>query len=75
MRIRATSWQQLLSGGVAFDTPPAALAAPGTAGNAAYLLYDNHATAMRDPRGEPLIYVADFLGNLRGIGSGTVGVK
>jgi paraquat-inducible protein B len=71
VRIRANSWQQLLSGGIAFETPTEALnGTPSTAG-ATFALYDNRRAALRDPRGEQLLYVADFDGNLRGVDEGT----
>ena len=71
VRIRANSWQQLLSGGVAFETPTDSMnSAPSEAG-ASFQLYDNRRAAMRSPRGEQVIYVADFEGNLRGIDPGT----
>jgi paraquat-inducible protein B len=72
LRIRANSWQQLLSGGIAFETPASALkgSAPSTAG-AVFALYDNRRAAFRDPRTEQIVYVADFSGNLRGVDAGT----
>ena len=71
VRIRANSWQQLLSGGIAFETPSTALTGAPSGAGATFALYDNRRAAMRDPRGEQLIYVADFSGNLRGVDEGT----
>ncbi len=71
LRLRANSWQQLLSGGIAFETPESALqAAPSEAG-ATFTLYDDRRAALRDPRGALVTYVADFSGNLRGVDAGT----
>ena len=71
IRVRANSWQQLLSGGIAFDVPPGTTLSSPSASGAKFELYDNRRTAMRDPSGEELMYVADFSGNLRGIDEGT----
>jgi len=71
VRIRATSWQELLSGGVAFETPKEALAGKPAAAGTEYELYDNRRAALRAPHGDPLIFVADFTGNLRGVAEGT----
>ena len=71
LRIRANSWQQLLAGGIAFETPVSALnSAPSQAG-VKFALYDNRRAAFRDPRTEQMVYVADFSGNLRGVDAGT----
>jgi paraquat-inducible protein B len=71
LRIRANSWQQLLSGGIAFETPPAALKTAPSATGAAFPLYDNRRAAFRDPRSTQIVYIADFSGNLRGVDAGT----
>lgn len=71
VRIRANSWQQLLSGGIAFETPTEAMNGTPSAAGATFALYDNRRAALRDPRGEQLLYVADFSGNLRGVDEGT----
>ncbi|MDB6090327.1 MAG: hypothetical protein JWN85_3111 [Gammaproteobacteria bacterium] len=71
VRVRATSWQQLLSGGIAFETPDAALAGPPSPAGAIFELFDNRQRAMRTPHGPELVYVADFQGNLRGVEVGT----
>jgi paraquat-inducible protein B len=63
LQLRANSWQQLLAGGLAFDTPPAAMAgAPSPAGSV-FRLYDNHQSAMGSPAAPPLP-IADTLRNL-----------
>lgn len=71
LRIRATSWEQLLSGGIAFDTPDEALAKTPSPEGAVFGLYDNRRAAERAPLGPTLIYVADFEGNQRGLDIGT----
>jgi len=71
VHIVASSWQQLLSGGVEFTTPSSALdGAPSPAG-AKFRLYDDKNSADRDPRGTPLIYRVDFTGAVSGIEHGS----
>jgi paraquat-inducible protein B len=70
IRVRADSWQQLLSGGVAFETPQSVLTAPPSADGADFKLYDNRRHALRSPRGPEVVYVADFDGNQRGVEPG-----
>jgi paraquat-inducible protein B len=71
LRIRANSWEQLLSGGIAFDTPDEALAKAPSPEGAVFGLYDNRRAAERAPLGPTLNYVADFEGNQRGLDVGT----
>jgi paraquat-inducible protein B len=71
LRIRATSWAQLLSGGIAFETPHSVLANTGSPAAAVFSLYDNRRAAERAPLGPILMYVAEFSGNQRGLGAGT----
>jgi len=71
LRIRANSWEQLLSGGIAFATPTEVLEKPPSPADAVFGLYDNRRAADRAPQGPTLIYVADFLGNQRGLDIGT----
>jgi paraquat-inducible protein B len=72
LRIRANSWEQLLSGGIAFATPTEVLQKPSSPVGAVFGLYDNRRAADRAPLGPTLEYVADFLGNQRGLDTGTV---
>jgi paraquat-inducible protein B len=72
LRIRANSWEQLLSGGIAFATPTEVLQKPPSPVGAVFGLYDNRRAADRAPLGPTLEYVADFLGNQRGLDTGTV---
>jgi paraquat-inducible protein B len=67
VRVRANSWQQLLSGGIAFETPSWVLKAPPSAAGAAFKLYENRGRALRTPRGPEVVYVAEFQGNQRGV--------
>jgi len=71
LRIRANSWEQLLSGGIAFETPDESLSKPPSAPESVFGLYDNRRAAERAPLGPTLIYVADFEGNQRGLDAGT----
>jgi paraquat-inducible protein B len=71
LRIRANSWEQLLSGGIAFETPDAALSKPPSKEGSVFGLYDNRRAADRAPLGPTLEYVADFTGNQRGLDAGT----
>ena len=71
LRIRATSWEQLLSGGIAFETPDEVLSKPPSEPGSVFGLYDNRRAAERAPLGPTLVYVADFEGNQRGLGDGT----
>jgi paraquat-inducible protein B len=71
VRIRATSFQQLLGGGIAFETPEPALAGEPSPANARFTLFDTQGAARREPSGEQVEYVAAFAGNLRGLDAGT----
>jgi paraquat-inducible protein B len=71
LRFRASSWQQLISGGVSFDTPNAALQATESDPGTAYRLYDNQYDAQREPRGSTLVYRVIFPGGAGDVGPGT----
>jgi paraquat-inducible protein B len=72
LRFRASSWQQLVSGGISFDTPDATLAKPNSDAGAVFRLYDNQDDAQQDPRGATLIYRVTFSGTAAGaVGPGT----
>jgi paraquat-inducible protein B len=70
VRVRANSWQQLLSGGIAFETSTEVLSKPPSPADADFPLYDNRERALRAPRGSEIVYVADFKGNQRGVEPG-----
>ena len=72
LRFRASSWQQLVSGGVSFDTPDDVLAKPPSDGGSVFRLYDTQSDALQDPRGPTLNYKVDFTGTAAGgVGPGT----
>jgi paraquat-inducible protein B len=71
LRFRASSWQQLISGGVSFDTPNSAPAAPESQAGAVFRLYENQYNAQREPRGHTLVYRARFPGGGGDIGPGS----
>lgn len=62
LQVRANSWQQLLAGGVAFDTPPAAMTTAPSATGSVFRLYDNQQAAMGAPAAPPVL--SDTLANL-----------
>ncbi|HEX3844956.1 MAG TPA: MlaD family protein [Steroidobacteraceae bacterium] len=55
LQVRANSWQQLLAGGVAFDTAPAAMADAPAAAGSIFQLFDNEQAAKGTPAGPPLL--------------------
>lgn len=63
LQLRANSWQQLLAGGLAFDTPPAAMADTPSPAGSVFRLYDNEQSAMGSAAAPPLP-IADTLRNL-----------
>jgi len=71
VRLRAGSWQELLVGGIAFETPREVLEGPPSAQGTNFDLYENRVAALRALRGPGLVYVADFSGNVRGVGLGS----
>ena len=72
LRVQLSSWQQLLAGGVAFDTPPSALNTPPSPGNTDFELFTSRSAAFRYPSGTPLLYHVAFTADGGGIGPGTV---
>jgi paraquat-inducible protein B len=71
VQLRAGSWQELLVGGVSFETPPEALPGAASPAGAHFDLYENRKAALRALRGPGLVYVADFSGNVRGVDLGS----
>ena len=55
LQLRANSWQQLLAGGVAFGTPPAAMAGAPSAPGSVFQLYDNEQSAMGVSAAPPML--------------------
>jgi paraquat-inducible protein B len=72
LRFRASSWQQLVSGGMSFDTPDSALDKPASDAGAVFRLYDSQDDAQQDPHGAALVYRVNFSGTAAGaVGPGT----
>jgi paraquat-inducible protein B len=65
LQLRANSWQQLLAGGIAFDTAAADMTGAASAADSVFRLYDNKQVAMGGPGGSPLL--ADTLRNLNDV--------
>ena len=55
LQVRANSWQQLLAGGVAFDTSAAAMAGAAAAEGSVFQLFDSEQAAKGTPAGPPLL--------------------
>jgi paraquat-inducible protein B len=70
VRVRANSWQQLLSGGVAFETSTRVLTNPPSPAGAEFPLYENRQHALRASRGLEILYAAEFQGNQQGLEPG-----
>ena len=60
LRFRASSWQQLISGGVSFDTPDTSLNGAESPAGSVFRLYGNQYDAQREPRGKTLAYRRDL---------------
>jgi len=71
LRFRAESWQQLLSGGVSFDTPDTALNGTPSSEGSVFRLYSNQSDAYDDPRGPTVVYRALFRGASGSLGPGS----
>jgi paraquat-inducible protein B len=72
LRFRASSWQQLVSGGISFDTPDPVLAQTASDPGSVFRLYENQGDAEQDPRGPTLVYRVNFTGPAAGaVGPGT----
>ena len=65
LQLRANSWQQLLAGGVAFETPAAAMATAPSLEGSVFQLYENEQAARGAPAGPPVL--GDTLRNLNGV--------
>jgi paraquat-inducible protein B len=70
VEVRTQSLVALLAGGLAFDTPPFAPQAEPAAANAAFTLYTDQATAMKQPENIAKRYVLYFNESLRGLSVG-----
>lgn len=65
LQLRANSWQQLLAGGIAFQTPAAAMATAPSAAYSVFQLFDNEQAAMGAPAAPPVL--GDTLRNLNDV--------
>src|SRR5262245_24296958 len=65
--IRTQSLVALLAGGLAFDTPPFVTSAEPAAANTHFTLYNDQATAMKQPESNAARYVLYFSETLRGL--------
>ncbi len=70
VQVRTESLVALIAGGVAFDAPPSAPTAAPAAANAAFTLYRDQPTAMRQPEALARHYVLYFTESLRGLSVG-----
>jgi paraquat-inducible protein B len=71
VRLRVSSWQQLLTGGVSFDTPEGVMVTAASRPGATFRLYDSYTSALRTPRVATLNYRIRLTGNTRGLDIGT----
>jgi len=71
MQVRLNSWQQLLTGAVALDTPAQALAGAPSPAGAVFRLYDDRGAALRSAAGPRLGYQLEFAQAQSGIEAGT----
>jgi len=70
VQVRTESLTALIAGGVAFDTPPVSVRVAPAATNAAFTLYRDEATAMKQPEAIARHYVLHFTETLRGLSVG-----
>jgi paraquat-inducible protein B len=71
LHMLASSWQELLGGGVEFSTPSNALAQASSPAGAQFRLFEDKTAAEKEPRGTPITYRIDFSGTVSGIERGT----
>jgi paraquat-inducible protein B len=71
LKFRAESWQQLLSGGVSFDTPDTALAGTPSPEGSTFRMYANQSDAYEDPRGPTVVYRVLFRDATGSLGPGS----
>jgi paraquat-inducible protein B len=71
VRIRMSSWQQLIAGGVAFETPDWALSGEPSPQDAAFTLFETRGDALSYPRHPPIFYHVEFARDARGVANGT----
>jgi paraquat-inducible protein B len=71
VKLELESVRALLAGGVAFDTPPLALAQPVAANDATFELYDDAETAAAATSRDRLSFLIYFDGSVRGLAAGS----
>ncbi|WP_255211090.1 intermembrane transport protein PqiB [Methylogaea oryzae] len=67
MHVHTQSVVSVLLGGIAFETLPDAGESPAPSDDAQFVLYPDHAAAMKPPDGEPQRFVLHFPESLRGL--------
>ena len=70
MRVETQSLASILTGGVAFETPPNIPPGEEAGSGNAFVLYSDRAAAMKSPDGEPEMFVLHFKESLRGLAPG-----
>ncbi|MDA8253125.1 MAG: MlaD family protein [Rhodospirillales bacterium] len=70
VRLQLESMQALLSGGIAFDTPPPPRDGPRSAINAAFTLYDDRSSAISAGFRDRIPLLVYFTGSVRGLAVG-----
>jgi len=70
VHLQLESLQALLSGGIAFDTPPPPRDGPRSTSNAEFPLYADHAAAISAGFRDRVKFVAYFTGSVRGLAVG-----
>lgn len=70
VRLQLESLQALLSGGIAFDTPPPPRDGPASGPGATFMLYDDHAAAVSAGFHDRIPFVVYFTGSVRGLAVG-----
>ena len=67
MRVDIQSLASILTGGLAFETPPNEKDAKPAAAGTNFTLFKDRITALRSPDGDPEVYVLHFQDSLRGL--------
>jgi paraquat-inducible protein B len=70
VEVRTESLVALLAGGIAFDTPPSVAPGEAAPAHAAFALFPDRATAMKQPEAIAARYVLYFTESLRGLSVG-----
>ncbi len=71
LQLRVSSWQELIAGGIEFDTPAAALDDPPAQAQQQFRLYDDRSSALALPRGPALAYRLRFANGAARVEAGT----